>query len=56
MLANKKGMSRFAYLMVVLSVIAVLMGVGVFYWFVVDDTGASSWGAKRPISSLHTKL
>ena len=48
MRANKKAVSRFAYMMVVLSVVAVLLGVGVFYWFVFDEVGASSDGAKRP--------
>lgn len=49
---NKKGSSQFAYLMAVLSVIAVLLGVGVFYWLIFDESVASSGGAKRPISSL----
>jgi len=56
MTANKKGISRFAYLMAMLSVVAVLLGVGVFYWFVIDDVGALSGGAKRPVNSLDTTL
>jgi len=56
MTVNEKGVSSFAYLMVVLSVITVLLGVGVFYWFVFDDAGASSVGAKRLVSSLSMKL
>jgi len=32
MTKEKKGISKFAHVMVLLSVIAVLLGVGVFYW------------------------
>lgn len=49
---NKKGISSFAYIMATLSFIAVLLGVGVFYWLIFDESVASSGGAKRPISSL----
>ncbi|MEO1898018.1 MAG: hypothetical protein ABGX36_09445 [Cycloclasticus sp.] len=50
--AKQKGISRFAYIMLVLSIIAVLLGVGVFYWFIFDESVSTSVGAKRPISSL----
>ncbi|MBL4744632.1 MAG: hypothetical protein JKX87_08405 [Cycloclasticus sp.] len=49
---NKKGIRSFAYIMATLSIIAVLLGVGVFYWLIFDESVASSGGAKRPISSL----
>jgi flagellar basal body-associated protein FliL len=29
---GKKGVSQFAIIMLVLSIVAVLLGVGVFYW------------------------
>jgi uncharacterized membrane protein len=51
-MANNKSISNFAYIMAVLSIVAVLLGVGVFYWLIFDESVASSGGAKRPISSL----
>lgn len=34
---NRKGTAKFAYMMLVLSVIAVLMGVAVLYWIMQLD-------------------
>jgi len=52
MQTRQQGISKFAFIMLVLSIIAVLLGVGVFYWLIFDESVASSGGAKRPISSL----
>ncbi len=53
MVKNKQeGISRFAYIMLALSIVAVLLGVGVFYWLIFDEGVSTSIGAKRPISSL----
>lgn len=55
MKAKQNGFSRFAFVMAVLSVMAVLLGVGVFYWLIFNETVATSGGAKRPISSISTE-
>ena len=52
MVNNNKGIRKFAYTMAVLSIIAVLLGVGVFYSLIFNELAASSGGAKYPISSL----
>ena len=52
MKAKQKGVSQFAFVMAVLSVIAVLLGVIVFYWLIFNEEVATSSGAKRPISSI----
>ncbi len=36
-MSNRKGTTKFAYMMVVLAVIAVLMGVVVLYWMMQLD-------------------
>jgi hypothetical protein len=50
--AKQKGISKFASIMLVLSMMAVLLGVGVFYWLIFDDTVALSDGAKQPIGTF----
>jgi hypothetical protein len=53
--AKQKGLSQFAFVMAVLSVMAVLLGVAVFYWLIFNETVSTSGGAKRPISSFSTE-
>lgn len=36
-MSNRKGTTKFAYMMIVLAVIAVLMGVAVLYWIMQLD-------------------
>ena len=41
MVDRKKGMSKFSLMMIVLSIIAVLLGVGVFYWLEKIDSSSN---------------
>ena len=50
--AKQKGIGKLAFIMLVLSIISVLLGVGVFYWLIFDESVSTSVGAKRPISSF----
>lgn len=56
MRAKQKGIGKLAFIMLVLSIISVLLGVGVFYWLIFDESVSTSVGAKRPISSFPEML
>jgi len=56
MAKEKKGISRFAYIMVMLSVIAVLLGVGVFYWLMQFETTRSASAWSKPVVQIDQHL
>jgi len=52
MTKEKEGMSKFAYIMLLLSVIAVLLGVGVFYWLMQFETTRSASAWPKPVVQI----
>ncbi|ORU91362.1 MAG: hypothetical protein A6F72_02095 [Cycloclasticus sp. symbiont of Poecilosclerida sp. N] len=50
MKTKRKGISQFAFMMFVLSIVAVLLGVGVFSWLIAGEMASTCSGGRQPIS------